>query len=254
MTSQHPTPAIILVGPQMVENIGMTARAMLNFGLRDLRLVRPRDAWPLSDWLRDRLYAAASKADEVLENVKIFDDVKNAIADLNYVGATCPRHHDLMKFTYTPRAATEQCVGRARAGEKIGFLFGPERNGLTNDEIALANDLICIPTNPEFYSLNLAQAVLVMAYEWRQASTQTPDKHFHFGKTSPATKDELHMFLSRLENLLDERGFYTSEEIRPTMRDNLYNAMQRADMTGQELRTWHGVVSALMKPPRKPHE
>ena len=239
---------IILVGPQMVENIGMTARAMLNFGLTQLRLVRPRDAWPLSDWLRKRLYAAASKADDVLEHVTVFDNVKDAIADMNYVLGTCPRHHDVMKRTYTPKAIMPHVRERMGNKQKVAILFGPERNGLVNEEIALTNDMVAIPTNPDFYSLNLAQAVLVMAYEWYQSSNTVAEMTFHMGKSTPASKDDYHAFLSRLEQLLDERGFYTSEEIRPTMRDNMYNAMQRAELTDQELRTWQGILSALVKP------
>jgi tRNA/rRNA methyltransferase len=240
-------PVIILVEPQLVENIGMTARAMMNTGLSELRLVDPRDPWPLGEVHQQRMAAASSGADEILTRAKIFATLPEAIADLNYVYATTGRSHDMVNRIMTPRAAIPEMIGRTSNGEKVGVLFGPERTGLVYDHIVLANAKITIPLNPEFASLNLAQAVLLIGYEWYQAQDQTPADYVYNANSTPATRDEYLNFYRRLEMTLDQAGFFSTEQMRPTMTRNLQNMLQRAAMTEQEVRTWHGVLTALAK-------
>lgn len=249
-----PTPTIILVEPQLVENIGMTARAMMNCMLPELRIVNPRDPWPLGDVHRQRMMAASSGADAILENAKLYATLPDALADLHYVYATAARSHDMVNRIMTPRAALPDMAARLASGQKVGVMFGRERTGLFNDEIALANAKITIPLNPEFSSLNLAQAVLLIGYEWTQTQDKTPASALHIGHSRPATREEYFNFFGRLEKALDERGFFVAEDMRPTMTRSLQNMLQRAEMTEQEVRTWHGVLSALIAPKRPPSE
>jgi tRNA/rRNA methyltransferase len=244
-------PVIILVEPQLVENIGMTARAMMNCGLSELRLVDPRDPWPLHDILQERMEAASSGADEVLKNAKMFATLPEAIGDLHYIYATTARQHGMTNRIMTPRAAIPDMIERMKGEQKIGVMFGRERTGLISDHVALANARITIPLNPEFASLNLAQAVLLIGYEWYQAHDKTPDDHVYYGNSRPAVREEYLNFFARLEQTLDERGFFVAEDMRPMMVRSLQNMLQRAEMTEQEIRTWHGVISALINGPRR---
>jgi len=244
-------PVIILVEPQLVENIGMTARAMMNTGLSELRLVDPRDPWPLGEVHQQRMAAASSGADEILQNAKIFATLEEAIADLQFIYATTSRTHDMVNRIMTPRAAIPDMIARAAQGQKVGVMFGRERTGLVNDYIVHANAKITIPLNPEFASLNLAQAVLLIGYEWYQAQDQTPADYIHTGNSMPATREEYLNFYHRLEAALDEGGFFVTKEMRPTMTRGLQNTLQRAAMTEQEIRTWHGVLSALLGIPKR---
>ena len=246
-----PPPIILLVEPQLVENIGMTARAMMNTGLRELRLVNPRDPWPLGEVHQSRMAAASSGADEILKNAKVFETLEEAIADLNYIYATSARSHDMVNRIMTPRAAVPDMIARANNGEKVGVMFGRERTGLINDYIVMANAKITIPLNPEFTSLNLAQSVLLIGYEWYQAQDQTPSDILHTGSSIPATREEYLNFFKRLESSLDEAGFFVASDMRPTMTRSLQNTLQRAAMTEQEIRTWHGVLSALIGIPKR---
>ena len=168
-----PRPSSLSI-PQLVENIGMTARAMMNCGLLELRIVDPRDPWPLCDIHRERMKNASSGADSILDNAKIFETPEQAIADLNYVYATTSRAHDMANRILTPRAAIPDMAERVKDGQKTGVMFGPERTGLVSDYVALANARITIPLDPEFSSLNLAQTVLLIGYEWYQARDATP--------------------------------------------------------------------------------
>ncbi|MDX9689508.1 MAG: RNA methyltransferase [Proteobacteria bacterium] len=245
------TPIIILVHPQLVENIGMTARAMANCALPELRIVAPRDPWPLGDVHRQRMAAASSGAEDILTNAKLYDTVQDAIADLNYVYATTSRTNDMVNRIVTARAAAPDMKERIDEGQKVGVLFGPERMGLINDYIVLANCKITIPLNPDFMSLNLAQCVLLVGYEWYQAKDKTQPSQIRMGKSRPATHDEYENFFRRLEEELDTSGYFTTEDMRPTITRNLQSALQRAEMTEQEIRTWHGVVSALVQKGRK---
>ncbi|MGB4101292.1 MAG: RNA methyltransferase [Alphaproteobacteria bacterium] len=251
------SPIIILVRPQLVENIGTTARAMLNCALADLRLVAPRDPWPsqtgepMEPWIKERLYAAASGADAILDQAQVFPDLRSALADINHVYATTARDHDMIKQWHTPHAAVAQMRERITAGEKVGILFGPERTGLIHEDMTCANEVICVPTNPKFSSLNLAQAVLILGYEWYQAADSPAPTSTRREQNRSATKVELHHLFDRLETELDQAGFFTTPEIRPTMIRNIRNALQRAEMTEQEVRTWHGIVTALSDGPKR---
>lgn len=233
-------PTIILVQPQMGENIGACARAMLNCGLTELRLVRPRDGWP-----NEKAQANASGADLVLENARLYDSTAAAVADLHVVYATTVRTRDMIQQFVTPRVAAEELRTRYAAGHKVGVLFGPERTGLVNDDLTLASTLITVPLNPSFSSLNLAQAVLLIGYEWFQTGEVPPDRILHTGQTRPATKAELLNFLEHVEGELDRTGFFTTPEKRPSMVRTIRNAFERMQMTEQEVRTFHGILASL---------
>jgi len=236
------TPAVILVRPQLGENIGMAARAMLNCGLSDLRLVAPRDGWP-----NPAAQRAASGADVVLEKARTFETVAGAVADLQHVVATTARSRELAQRILTPRRAAAEMRGWIGAGEGVGILFGPERTGLTNEDLVLADTVLSIPLNPQFSSLNMAQAVLLAAYEWAAAADDTPTERMSDHSTRPATKDELQNLFDHLERALDQSGFLRHPEMRPAMVNNLRALLQRAAMTEQEVRTFHGVIKFLSK-------
>ena len=240
-TELPPGPVIILVRPQLGENIGMVARAMLNCGLAELRLVRPRDGWPST-----KAEAAASGALSVLENVQVFDSTKAAVADLQRVYATTARPRGMVKPVVTPAQAAEELRAEAAEGRRCGLLFGRERSGLVNDDIALADTVLTVPLNPAFSSLNLAQAVLLVGHAWYQAGDATPPRVLDIGPGKLASKAELVNFFERLEAALDETGFLWPPEKRPTMVRNLRNFFQRATPTEGEVNTLHGVVVALL--------
>ncbi|MGD9537027.1 MAG: RNA methyltransferase [Alphaproteobacteria bacterium] len=237
-------PAIILVRPQLGENIGTAARAMLNCGLSELRLVSPRDGWPSPKALN-----AASGADAVIGAARLFGSVAEAVADLNRVYATTARPRELIKPVTSPRHAAAELVAAAGAAQRAGVLFGPERTGLTNDELGHADTVIEVPLNPGFASLNLAQAVLIVAYEWRMAALGAGEPRLPLGTTVPATKSEVEAFLRTLEAALDAREFFPTPEMRPTMLRNLRAMIERILPTQQEIQTLFGVVKALQRPP-----
>ena len=231
-------PSIILVRPQMGENIGAAARAMANFGFTDLRLVAPRDGWP-----NDRAVDMASGAFEHMPEPQVFEDLAAASADLHHLYATTARRRDLVKPVYTPDAAVAD--GLAKAG-RVGFVFGPERTGLENDDLSLCHSLITIPTSPDFSSLNLGQSVLLMAYAHMQATHNQAPRALPQGDSFPATHEDLVGFYSRLEDALDDSGFFKAANLKPTMIRNIRAIFSRAELTDQEVRTLHGVVSALI--------
>src|SRR5437764_6914971 len=239
-------PAIILVEPQLGENIGTAARAMANCGLDDLRLVRPRDGWP-----SDKAVAAASGADSVLDKARLYPSIAAAIADLSHVYASTARDRYMVKRELTPRRAAEEMREFMAREEACGVLFGPERTGLVNDDIALADTVITVPLNPAFSSLNLAQAVLIVGYEWFTARTEPRPEILHTGHSRPAHKEELLRFFEHFEEALFDSGFLRQPEKRPRRTRNLRNLFQRAECTEQELRTLHGVVTAFMGPKKR---
>ncbi|MBL8697162.1 MAG: RNA methyltransferase [Alphaproteobacteria bacterium] len=222
----------------------MAARAMLNCGLTELRLVRPDEP---AD--HPRAIAAATHADGVLRSARTFDTLDAAIADLHHVFATCPRHRDMVKGLITPRAAAEDLHAMAANGERPGILFGPERTGLESDEVSLADVQVSIPLNPGFNSLNLAQAVLVMGYEWWQARAQEPARTLVVNKAVPASKGELLGFFRRLEAALDACGFLRDQRMRPTMVRNIRAMFQRAGLMSHEINTLQGIVTGLTERP-----
>jgi tRNA/rRNA methyltransferase len=245
--SDH-TPAIILITPQMGENIGTAARAMLNCGLKDLRLVGPRDGWP-----NGKAERAAVGAFEMMEPVRVFERTEDALKDLTYVYATTARDRDMVKPVVTARFAAGEAREKIVAGGKIGFMFGAERMGLLNDDVALADSVLTVPLNPDFTSLNLAQAVLLVGYEWFQAGDATPPSQLDLNGGELATKEQVYAFFAHFERELDACGFLRNEAARPNMVRNLRNMWSRAQLTEQEVRTLHGVVKELttLRVPRK---
>jgi len=239
-------PAVILVAPQLGENIGTAARAMYNCGLTDLRLVKPRDGWP-----NKKAQAAASGADPVLDKARVYETVEEAIAGLRHVYATTARDRYMVKRILTPRKAAGEVRQFLDAGESCGILFGPERTGLLNEHIALADTVLNVPLNPAFSSLNLAQAVLLIGYEWFLSGDDTPAEQLALGHSVPANKERLIQFFEHLEEELDRSGFMRDPEKRPSMVRNLRNLFQRAGCTEQELRTLHGVVTAFCGPRKR---
>jgi len=237
-------PAIILVEPQLGENIGTAARAMMNCALDDLRLVRPRDGWPSA-----KATAAASGADAVLAKTRLYPDIPAAIADLNHVYASTTRDRGIVRREVTPRHAASEMREKLAAGETCGVLFGPERTGLLNDDVALADTVLTVPLNPGFSSLNLAQAVLIVGYEWfTSGAAAAHSERLRRGGGRPAAKAELLNFFEHLEEELVRNGFLRNRESRPSMVRSLRSLFQRAQCTEQELRTLHGVVTAFAGP------
>src|SRR3984957_3491824 len=233
-------PVIVLVEPQLGENIGTAARAMANFGLTRLRLVKPRDGWPNIHAKR-----AASGAHMVLESAELFDSVEAAIADCSFVLATTARAHDQAKPVIGPAAAAAEMAERRATGETVAVLFGRERWGLENDEVGLADCIVTFPVNPAFASLNLAQAVLIVAYEcFKHASGEALP--FHMPERSPAAgKEQLFAFFESLERELEKVEFFRPPEKRATMTINLRNIVTRMAPSQQDIQTLHGVVMAI---------
>ncbi|MBT0673989.1 RNA methyltransferase [Komagataeibacter oboediens] len=236
------SPVVILVRPQMAENIGTTARAMANGGLFHMRIVAPRDGWP-----QERAWRSASGADRILESAQVFDTVDDAVADLHHVFATCPRPRHIVKPVLTARGGAAELREMTDRGLKVGLMFGPERAGLDNEDMARADALIRYPLNPAFMSLNLAQAVMIMAYEWWMAADDTPPRTLMTNETHVATRGELDNFMRHLIADLDECGFLRNEQKRPGMVRNLRHFFLRGEVTEQELRTLHGVVTELSR-------
>jgi tRNA/rRNA methyltransferase len=236
-------PAVILVEPQLGENIGTAARAMMNCALGDLRLVRPRDGWPSK-----KAVAAASGANRVLDEARLYPTAASATGDLVHVYASTARDRGMVRRVVTPRQAAAEMRAYAAAGEPCGVLFGPERTGLHNDDLTLADTILTVPLNPGFSSLNLAQAVLVVGYEWFTAASAAPAEKLDAGLSRAANKAELFNFFDHLEEALVKSGFLRNPESRPSMVRNLRSLFQRAHCTEQELRTLHGVVTSFAGP------
>lgn len=233
-------PAIILVVPQLGENIGKAVRAMYNFGLTDLRLVAPRDGWP-----NEAAVAPAAGADMVLAKTRVFDTTAEAIADLKYVYATTARPRDMIKEVVTPKECCMRMRGAVNEGEKVGLLFGPEKAGLKNDDIALSTAIVSVPLNPSFASINLATAVGLLSYEWFQTGTDVPDSYTPTLDTKPATAGELQKLFDHMEGELEEAGYFRADQRRSLMRRNLRNIFTRSDLTHEEISTMRGVIKAL---------
>ena len=244
----RPTPAIILCEPQLGENIGTTARAMANFGLWDLRLVNPRDGWP-----NDKAIAAAAKAMPVIERVTVFDTVEAAIADLNLVYATTARNREMFKPVIGPDEAADRMVGHIEGGQNAGILFGRERWGLNNEEVALSDAIVTLPVEPAFASLNIAQAVLVLAYEWRRAAMKDAPLPFATDSGEPAPRGQLVGLIDQLGDALDRAGFFKTPAKRPGMMNNIKAMFARGGFNAQEVRTLRGIVAALDRRHERPN-
>lgn len=245
------TPSVLLMEPQLADNIGMVARACGNFGLDDLRLINPRDGWP-----NEKARVAASGANYIIDDARAYDSLEESIGDLNFVVATTARQRDLRKPVMSPEQAIAEMRVRIGRGERCGILFGRERNGLETSEVANADALVMIPVNSRFASLNLAQAVLLMGYEWmrgdparslgRVTTYEKPvAEGMNLGRDRPATKAELLGFFEHLESALTDQGFFHPEQRRPTVVQNLRSLFSRMMPTEQEVRTLRGIVATL---------
>src|ERR1700716_4147688 len=233
-------PVVILVEPQLGENIGMAARAMGNFGLTRLRIVTPRDGWPNVHARR-----AASGADHILDQVELFDTVEQAVADLTLLFATTARAHDQAKPVVAPEAAARDIAAQITGGGTVGILFGRERYGLQNEEGALADRIVTFPVNPGFASLNLAQAVLLIGYEWFKLSTQGALPFAMPERSERASQHQMQAFFDNLVRELDKVEFLRPAEKRETMLVNLRNIFSRMEPTKHDMHTLHGVVMAI---------
>jgi tRNA/rRNA methyltransferase len=239
---EQPGPVVILVEPQMGENIGSAARAMANFGLSRLRLVKPREEWP-----NPQARKMASGADRVLDQAELFDSVEAAIADCTLVLATTARAHDQAKPVVDAAEAAKLMAAPVAAGETVAILFGRERIGLENDEVALADRIITLPVNPAFASLNLAQAVVIVAYEWFKHATSGALPFRMPERSPPASKQQLHAFFTMLEGELEKVEFFRPPDKRDTMQINLRNIFTRMQPTQQDIRTLHGVIMSIVE-------
>ncbi len=226
-------PAIVLVRPQLGENIGMAARAMMNCGLDELRIAAPRDGWP-----NPAARAAAAGADAVIDKARLFDTAAEAVADLQLVLATTARRRDVEKPVHGPREAARLLRD---SGARTGILFGPERSGLDNDEAGLAAAIVEAPLNPEFPSLNLAQAVFLMAWEWRMAGPPPEPPP----TSARASAEAFEGFWQHLDGALEAAGYYREPKLKPTVQRNLRAVFARAGLTDQEVRTLRGVIARL---------
>jgi tRNA/rRNA methyltransferase len=245
-------PAVILVGPQLPENIGFAARAMANFGLCELRLVAPREGWP-----SEKARAAAAGADRIIDGAKLYPDIAAAVAGLHYLLATTARPRGMVKPVLSPEGAARELLQRTKKGEACGILFGPERSGLDNETLSLADVLVTAPVDPSFASLSLPQAVLLFAYEWLKAQGPAgslgraksrdgaPSQGRAASRTRSATRAELFALFDHLESELDQSGFLHPPEKRPAMVRAIRNMFHRMNATEQDIRTWRGIVVSL---------
>lgn len=240
ITELDPGPAIILVEPQMGENIGAAARAMLNCGLTDLRLVRPRDGWP-----NQKAVSASAGADRVVDAARVYRNTAEAVADLQLVYATTARQRDMVKPVMTPEAAAQEIRHELAAGLQAGILFGRERSGLANHDVMRAGAVITAPLNPAYSSLNLGQSVLLMAWEWLKTGDSTPAVEFPTEDSPPATQASVNGLLEHLDRELDAANFYRSPDQRPATQQNIRNIFTRARLTEQETKTLRGVVARM---------
>jgi tRNA/rRNA methyltransferase len=243
-------PAVILVRPQLAVNIGMCARAMANFGLDDLRLVNPRQGWPRTDEYHEVAYSAAAGASDLLDSARVFASVEAAVGDLHVVYAATARERGQMKAVLSPSVAMGATA--AAVSEKRGILFGPERTGLDNDEVAIANSIVTFPSSPAYASLNLSQAVLICGYEWFKAAhgDAPPPPTVPRPQSPPAQREMLLAFFDFLEGKLEENGFFRPVTKKPGMRRNLRNMLHRMEPTQQDVRTLWGAVVRLVEGPR----
>ena len=244
-------PTVILMAPQISDNIGMAARAMGNFGLDEMRVIHPRDGWP-----SEKARATASGAAAIIDAAGLHDSLDSAISDLNFVAATTARQRDMRKPVLTPAELAAEICRRTAAGQKCGILFGRERNGLASDEVAVCDAIVMIPVRPQFASLNLAQAVLLIGHEWLKTTdlatlgrVTTYEKELepgiNLGRDQPATKQELLGLFEHLESELERLGFFNPSNSPDIVVRNLRTMLGRMGATAQEVRTFRGIVATL---------
>ena len=233
-------PIIVLVRPQLGQNIGKAARAMLNFGLTEMRLVAPRDGWPNPD-----AGPSASGADVVLENAQVFETVEQAIADCSTVFASTVRRRDLVMPVVGPQEMADAITA---SSERTAILFGPERSGLETEDVALSNAIVTVPINPEFGSLNLAQAVILLAYEWSKRSSlaQPPAKELE----PPAPLGELDGLIGQLDDALVAKGYFHPPSRTQATRNTIRTIFTKTGWSSREVKAVRGIIRALVGPPR----
>ncbi|MFN3207953.1 MAG: RNA methyltransferase [Roseovarius sp.] len=242
MPSDRIQPGFVLVRPQMGENIGAAARAMWNFGLDRMVVVAPRDGWP-----NQKAVAMASGAGRLLDEARLVPDLPAAIEDDTFVLATTARVRGLTKPVFSPEEAMAEAAKRLRRGERVSVLFGPERAGLENEDVARANAIINVPVNPEFPSLNLAQCVLLCGYEWRRASERIEAARVDMAGTEWANQKEIEALSAHYEERLDDAGFFFPETKAPGMKINLRNMWSRMALTRADVQVLHGVLRQMVR-------
>ena len=236
------TPTFVLTRPQMGENIGAAARAMLNFGVDRMRIVAPRDGWP-----NPAAVALASGAGRVLDAATVHEDLAGALSDCTYVYATTARQRDLTKEVLSPEAAMRDAARRAGAGQHVAVLFGPERAGLENEDIAQANAVISVPVNPDFPSLNLAQCVLLVGYEWMRVAGDVTAHMTELAGTDWALADEVEHLARHFEQRLGDAGFFFPDHKAASMKLNLRNMWSRMPLTRADIQTLHGMLRQMVR-------
>ncbi len=246
MSALGPDPAFVLVRPQMGENIGAAARAMLNFGLTRMRVVEPRDGWP-----NPAAVAMASGAGRILDSASVHDTVAEAVGDCDFVFATTARSRELTKPIVSPERAMEMACAMRAEGKKVAVLFGPERTGLENPDVAVANAIITVPVNPEFASLNLAQCVLLTAYEWRRHTADITHEVLSMPTTEMASVIEVDKLAEHYEARLDEFGFFFPETKAEVMKIALRNMWSRMPLTRQDVQMMHGMLRQFLRQMKK---
>lgn len=246
MPSGQPQPAFVLVRPQMGENVGAAARAMWNFGLDMMRVVAPRDGWPNS-----RAVALAAGAGRLLDEAMVRDTTPEVVADAQFVYATTARPRDLTKLVLTPEAAMADAAARIRRGERVAVLFGPERTGLANDDIARAGAIVSVPVNPAFPSLNLGQCVLLMAYEWQRATGATPGEQMEMAGAEWARQVEIEALAAHYEDALGAAGFFFPGHKAEAMQMNLRNLWSRLPLTHTDVQMLHGMLRQMERQARR---
>lgn len=242
MPTDTPQPAFVLVRPQMGENIGAAARAMWNFRLDRMRIVNPRDGWP-----NQKAVTMASGAGRLLDEAQLTQTTEQALEDCHFVFATTARARGLTKPVVTPERAMQIAAEKIAGGQRVAVLFGPERAGLENDDIARANAIINVPVNPEFSSLNLAQCVLLTAYEWRRAGAELTSERMDMGKTQWAEHVEVESLASHYEERLDKAGFFFPETKAGNMKINLRNMWSRMALTQADVQMLHGILRQMVR-------
>ena len=240
--SDQPQPVFVLVRPQMGENIGGAARAMWNFGLDRMHVVAPRDGWP-----NGKAVAMASGAGRLLDEAGLFETTAEAVASADFVMATTARSRGLTKPIVSPERAMELAVEKLGQGQKVAVLFGPERAGLENDDIARANAIISVPVNPVFASLNLAQCVLLLAYEWRRQTGEVAPERVELAGTEFASQVEVEKLAEHFEDRLEDAGFFFPETKAASMKTNLRNLWSRMPLTRADVQTLHGILRQLLR-------
>jgi len=235
-------PAIVLVRPQMGENIGAAARAMWNFGLDHMRVVAPRDGWP-----NPSAVAMASGAGRLLDQARLCPDLPDALADCDFVYATTARDRDLTKPVFSPEAAMQDAAARIAAGQRVAILFGPERAGLENDDIARANAIVSVPVNPAFPSLNLAQCVLLMGYEWMRQTGMVAAQTTEMAGTDWASGAEVEHLAIHYEDRMEDAGFFYPDHKATSMKVNLRNMWSRMPLTRADVQMFHGMMRQMVR-------